>query len=111
MDDFKDVYDPEAELHEWRAFYAEQFEGDPAMKEYLQNIDAAIAFEDILKENDLATIENLVERCKFLESADTFEIMQVPFPWKTPTKHHSPSPATKTESASTSIAEKMENAV
>jgi serine/threonine protein kinase len=101
--EFDDVYDdPEAELNEWRSFYAKQFEGDPAMEEYLQNVDAAIAFENILKNNDLATIENLVEKCKFLESAETLETMVVPFPSKSPTKHRSPSPpTTKPESETT----------
>jgi serine/threonine protein kinase len=105
--EFDDVYDdPEAELNEWRSFYAKQFEGDPAMEEYLQNVDAAIAFENILKNNDLATIENLVEKCKFLESAETLETMEVPFPWKSPTKHRfPPPPTTEPESESTPTAE------
>jgi len=106
-DYFRGIYDdPEAELNEWRAFYAKQFEGDPAMEKYLQNIDAAIAFEDILKENKLPTIENLVEKCKFLESAETLETMEVPFPWKSPTKHRfPPPPTTEPESESTPTAE------
>jgi hypothetical protein len=112
-DHFGDVYDdPEAELNEWRAFYANQFEGDPAMEECLQNIDAAIAFEDMLKDDEQPTVENLVEQCKFLESAEPLEMLEVPFPWKTPTKHRFPSPATrKTELARTSTVEKTEIAV
>jgi Ser/Thr protein kinase RdoA (MazF antagonist) len=107
LNQFENVYDdPEAELNEWRAFYAKQFEGDLEMEQYLQNIDAAIAFEDILKDGELATIENLVEECKFLESAETLETMEVPFPWKTPTKHRSPPPPTmEPESETTPTAE------
>jgi hypothetical protein len=33
-----------------RTFYAKQFDGNTTMREYLQNIDVAIAFEDALKE-------------------------------------------------------------
>jgi hypothetical protein len=76
------------------------------MEEYLQNIDAAIAFEDMLKENELATIENLVEECKFLESAETLEEIELPFPWKTPTKSRPPPLAR--ESANTTTNEKLE---
>jgi hypothetical protein len=102
--------DPEAEFNEWRAFYAKQFEGDPAMEEYLNNIDAAIAFKDILKENELATIENLVEKCKFLESAETLDKIELPFPWKSPTKERSPPPVTESDPASTTRNEKLEKA-
>jgi len=109
MEDFEGIYDdPKAEFNEWRTFYAKQFEGDPAMEEYLQNIDAAIAFEDILKDNELGTIENLVEECKFLETPETLEEIELPFPWKTPTKARSPPPATEPESESTPTAEKTE---
>ena len=105
----EEVYnDPEAELNDWREFYAKQFEGDPAMEEYLQNIDAAIAFEDMLKDNELATIENLVEGCNFLESAETLEEIELPFPWKTPTKSPSPPLARESDSANTTRNEKLE---
>jgi len=104
MEDFEGIYDdPEAEFNEWRTFYAKQFEGDPAMEEYLQNIDAEIAFEDILKDNDSATIENLVEECKFLESAETLQEIELPFPWKTPTKARSPPPTTTTVAVQTTF--------
>ena len=80
------------------------------MEEYLQNIDTAIAFEDILKENELATIENLVEKCKFLESAETLEKIELPFPWKSPTKERSTPPVTESDPASTTRNEKLEKA-
>ena len=102
MDDFDGIYDdPETEFNEWRAFYAEQFEADPAMEEYLQNIDVAIVFEDILKESALITVENLVERCKSLISAEALEKTELPFPWKSLTKERSPPPMTKSDPAST----------
>ena len=106
---FGDVYDdPETELQVWRAFYATQFEGDEAMQEYLRNIDAAIAFESILKYSELATVENLVENCKFLESAETLEKIAIPFPWTTPTKERSPPPSAHTNSANTSMDLRLE---
>ena len=111
-DHFNDVYDdPEAEIEVWRAFYAEQFHGDEAMQDYLRNIDAAIAFEDILKDNELATVENLVENCKFLKSAETLEKIEIPFPWKTPTKERSPPPSTDTDWTNTSVNGNLEAAV
>lgn len=94
MSEFASLYDdPEAELQAWREFYAKQFEGDEAMQEYFRNIDAAIAFEDILKDNGLATLENLVENCKFLESAETLEKIEIPFPWTSPTRKRTLPPA------------------
>ena len=112
IEEFQDTYDdPETELEVWRTFYAKQFDGDDAMQEYLENIDAAIAFEDILKDNRLATVENLVENCKFLESAETLDKMKVPFPWKSPTKERSPPLSTETDSSNTSVNGKLEGVV
>lgn len=110
-ENFEDIYDdPEAELEVWRTFYAKQFD-DEAMQKYLQNIDAAIAFEGVLKDNDLATVENLVENCKFLESAETLKKIEIPFPWKAPTKDRSPPPSTDTDWANASVNGNLEVAV
>jgi hypothetical protein len=112
MDHFNDVYDdPEAELKEWRALYAKQFEGDTEMEEYLQHIDAAIAFEDMLKDHELATVENLVEKCKFLESAETLDKIGIPLPWKSPTKQRPPSPSTERGSVNAAANEKLESSM
>jgi hypothetical protein len=84
---FEDFYsDPRAELRGWREFYAKQFQGDFAMEEYLENISATIAFEEILRDRDFVTVDHLVEKFKFLESASTVDDVGLPFPWKEPTK-------------------------
>jgi hypothetical protein len=101
--------DPEAELKEWRAFYTKQFEGDTEMEEYLQHIDAAIAFEDMLKDHELATVANLVEKCKFLESAETLDTFGIPLPWKSPTKQRSSS--TERDSVNTATNEKLQSSM
>ena len=86
--------DPIAVLREWREFYAKQFEGDTRMEDYLNNIDATIAFESILLDNKNATLENLVENFKFLQSTTALDSIGLPFPWthphpgtSTPTAH------------------------
>ena len=109
---FDDVYDDtEAELKEWRAFYAKQFEGDTEMGEYLQHIDAAIAFEDMLKDHELGTVENLVEKCKFLESAESLDRIGTPLRWKGPTKQRSPPSSTEGDSVNTATNEKLQSSV
>jgi hypothetical protein len=86
VEHLQDVYDdPLAELIDWRRFYASQFSGDSAMGDYLNNIDAIVAFENILRDNDSATLENLVETCKFLETRETLDQVLIPFPWTGPT--------------------------
>jgi Phosphotransferase enzyme family len=78
--------DPLAELQDWRDFYAKQFEGDSVMEEYLQNIDKTIAFENILRDNNEGTLDNLVHQFKFLDSESTIDYIGIPFPWTAPTK-------------------------
>jgi len=48
------------------------------MQKYLQNIDAAIAFEDVLKEcsDELSTVETLVQK-GVLESSDAVENLAI----------------------------------
>jgi hypothetical protein len=77
--------DPQAEFYEWRRFYAEQFIGDAKMEDYLDNIDAITAFENILRDNSKATMKNLVKTCKFIDSNSTFKKIGIEFPWKSPT--------------------------
>lgn len=77
--------DPRSEFREWRQIYAEQFSGDPEMENYLENIDSILAFENILRDNNKATMQHLVETCKFIDSATTFKKIGIPFPWKCPT--------------------------
>lgn len=77
--------DPQAEFREWRQIYAEQFIGDPEMENYLEHIDSILAFENILRDNRKATMQNLVETGKFIDSATTFKKIGIPFPWKCPT--------------------------
>ena len=72
--------DPHAELKEWKEFYAKQFDGDSMMEDYLKNIKNAIAFEKILHGKTEVTIENLVEKFKFLEST-TLDEIGLQFPW------------------------------
>jgi serine/threonine protein kinase len=82
----KDVFsDPQSEFREWRQIYAEEFLGDPEMENYLEHIDSILAFEDILRDNRKATMQSLVETCKFIDSATTFKNIGIPFPWKFPT--------------------------
>jgi Phosphotransferase enzyme family len=89
VDLMENIYeDPLAELQEWREIYAKEFAGDTDMEKYLENIDARIAFEKILHDHEEVTIENLVENCKFLESASTLDHIEIPFPWTSPTKVH-----------------------
>jgi len=53
------------------------------MQEYLQNIDTAIAFEDVLKEcsDELSTVEILVQK-GLLESSDAVENLGIQLPWE-----------------------------
>src|SRR5205085_5235795 len=82
----KDVFsDPQSEFREWRQIYAEQFIGDPETENYLEHIDSTLAFENILRDNRKATMQSLVETCKFIDSATTFKNIGIPFPWKCPT--------------------------
>ena len=84
---FEEIYsDPQAEFREWREVYAKQFEGDSSMERYLKNINATIAFEKILRKNEFATVNHLVEKFKFLESVSTLDEVGLPFPWGEPTK-------------------------
>lgn len=81
---FRDTYsDPVVELQQWRERYAKQFEEDIEMEEYLKNVQVTIAFEKILRVNDL---ENLVEKVKFLETLSTLEQIVILFPWTAPSK-------------------------
>lgn len=77
--------DPRSELRDWKEFYAKQFDGDSAMEDYFKNINSTIAFEKVLRDNSEATIENLVEKFKFLESASTLDQIGLQFPWTKPT--------------------------
>lgn len=86
MEDLCD--DPLAELEEWRAIYAKEFKGDANMEEYLENIDVRIAFEKILHDYEEATLENLVENFKLLESAAVLDRIENPFRWTSPTEVH-----------------------
>lgn len=99
------------ELKEWRTFYAKQLDGNTTMREYLQNIDIAIAFEDALKEckEELSTTEDLVKN-GLLESADALETIGTPFPWKSPSRG-SVSLSKKEDSAATTTSDKLEGAV
>ena len=84
--DFEDSFkDPLAELKEWREFYAKQFEGSQELGEYMENVDAAIAFEKVLRNNEEVTLDNLVEKFRFLESTSTLNQVGLQFPWKKPT--------------------------
>jgi hypothetical protein len=86
---FEDCYsDPRAELRSWREFYAKQFQGDSAMEEYLENINATVAFETVLRDKESATVGHLVETFNFLESPSTLDDLGLSFPWKGPTKSH-----------------------
>ena len=83
---FKEMFDdPVQELMDWRRFYADQFTGDAEMEEYLKNIDSIVTFESILHDYEEATLENLVEACKFLESPSTVDRL---LPLTSPTQPH-----------------------
>ena len=88
----KDVYEnPLAELETWRRIYAEQFVGDSPMIEYLNNIDEIIAFESILRDNDKATLNNLVTVFRFLQTPGALDqVVGLPFPWTGATKPQRP---------------------
>jgi serine/threonine protein kinase len=82
----EEIYDnPLSELRDWREFYASQFDGDSAMEEYFENVNITIAFEKMLRDNSEATVENLVDRFKFLESNSTLDQIGLQFPWIKPT--------------------------
>jgi hypothetical protein len=84
--DHKDIFEnPLQELMDWRRFYADQFTGDAKMEEYLKNIDSVVTFESILHDYAEATLENLVEACKFLESPSTVDPI---LPSTKPTEPH-----------------------
>jgi serine/threonine protein kinase len=77
------VYDdPLIELQHWRDFYAKQFDDDPELGDYFINIKSIIAFETVLRAAEEATIDNLVNKFKLVESAEALDHIGLPFPWK-----------------------------
>lgn len=89
----EEIYeDPIAELREWREIYAREFDGDSRMEDYLKTIDATIAFESILRDENNATLENLIENFKFLQSPSALDNIGLHFPWTRPHPNTSETP-------------------
>ena len=87
--DFGDSFnDPLAELKEWKEFYAKQFEGDKELGEYMANLDTTISFEKVLRYNEEVTLDNLVEKFRFLESTSTLDQIGLPPYVSTTDNHH-----------------------
>lgn len=83
---YEDVFDdPLAELQEWRNFYAKEFQGMTEMEDYLKDIDMILAFEDMIRDHEKVTTENMVEVHKLIDSIATLEHLPIPFPWNQPT--------------------------
>jgi Phosphotransferase enzyme family len=81
----KDVYEnPLAELEKWRDFYAKQFDDDPEMSDYFANVKSIIAFERVLRAPQEATVDNLVNKFKLIESADALDNIGRPLIWTNP---------------------------
>jgi aminoglycoside phosphotransferase (APT) family kinase protein len=90
MEDFQKRYktvfeDPRAELQNWRNFYAKQFEGDQQMEEYLANIDTTITLERLFRDNSFVTIKNVVGVCRFVDSPEILDQLNIPVPTRMPT--------------------------
>ena len=75
----KDPKNADAQLDEYRAHYAKQFEDDPQMSEYLSRIDAVHYFESILRCEEDLTAETLVKAIDGLEAVNGFHRPLPPF--------------------------------
>jgi aminoglycoside phosphotransferase (APT) family kinase protein len=82
VESYEDEFDDAgAELEEWRAYYAKQFQDDPEISAFHDHIDAIIAFEYLLRNIDERTVENVAAAVKALKSANALVGPLPRFPW------------------------------
>lgn len=79
---YKEVYeDAEAELEDWRGHYAKQFRDDQEISAFHDRIDAIIDFENLLRNLDDRTVENVSAAVKALISTNSLVGPLPRFPW------------------------------